>query len=428
MKIKYIYSACIEIDCSGFKILTDPWFTNGAFDGSWYQFPEIDPFDFISKPNLIYISHIHPDHYDPIFLKKLTEKFGEIDIIIPDLTPNYLQFKGKSDNLGLKPTRHLKNSKVELFIEENDTGSTSDIDSALIVKDIETGKVLLNLNDCVYNQPHVEKLKKIISNLGGKLDFMALAYTGAGAYPQTYIDIEGQKDLLVAEAENKKQSFFDKYKRYTDFFDADINLPFAGEYILGGRLHYLNEYRGVADAVEVKELDKRAIVLSNGGTVDLVTGEIFRERNCRYTIEDLNKTITNIKDNKFDYEKEVNISLEKINFIRLLRAAALRAGSKSEINGGYNFVFSLTNFSMEVVKRFSLDTLRSSVSEIALDEVVIYEEYSEIIIDYRYLYGLLTTIYHWNNAEIGSHYFTKRVPLRNFKRKVQSYLNFFCIC
>ena len=77
MKVKYIYSACLEIDCDGFKILTDPWFTDGAYDGSWYQFPKINPFDFIEKPDLIYISHIHPDHYDATFLKSLIAKFGE---------------------------------------------------------------------------------------------------------------------------------------------------------------------------------------------------------------------------------------------------------------------------------------------------------------------------------------------------------------
>ena len=46
MKVKYIYSACIEVECNGFRILTDPWFTDGAYDGTWYQYPKINPFDF----------------------------------------------------------------------------------------------------------------------------------------------------------------------------------------------------------------------------------------------------------------------------------------------------------------------------------------------------------------------------------------------
>ena len=48
-------------------------------------------------------------------------------------------------------------------------------------------------------------------------------------------------------------------------------------------------------------------------------------------------------------------------------------------------------------------------------------------IDYRYLYGLLTTIYHWNNATVGSQYFSQRYPLSDFRREVQRFLNFLSV-
>ena len=44
-----------------------------------------------------------------------------------------------------------------------------------------------------------------------------------------------------------------------------FRLPFAGKYILSGQLSFLNKYRGVADALEIKELDGNAIVLSDSG-------------------------------------------------------------------------------------------------------------------------------------------------------------------
>jgi UDP-MurNAc hydroxylase len=34
----------------------------------------------------------------------------------------------------------------------------------------------------------------------------------------------------------------------------------------------------------------------------------------------------------------------------------------------------------------------------------------EIFIDERYFFGLLTRLYHWNNAEVGSQYRVRRVP------------------
>ena len=51
---------------------------------------------------------------------------------------------------------------------------------------------------------------------------------------------------------------------------------------------------------------------------------------------------------------------------------------------------------------------------------------SEITIDYRYLFGLLTGIYHWNNAEVGSLYLVKRKP-DILNRGAQHYLNFLSI-
>ena len=43
-------------------------------------------------------------------------------------------------------------------------------------------------------------------------------------------------------------------------------------------------------------------------------------------------------------------------------------------------------------------------------EVVELEPRCEIFIDPRYLFGLLTRLYHWNNAEVGSQYRARRVP------------------
>jgi UDP-MurNAc hydroxylase len=424
MKVKYIYSACIEIDCDGFKILTDPWFTPGAFDGSWHQFPKVDPFKYISKPDIIYISHIHPDHYDPVFLKELIKKYGDIPIFIPDLNPNYLLFKSKSDGLNLIPKRYFKNDFVEIFIEENDTGSPSDIDSALIVKDLKSDKLLLNLNDCIFNEPHIEKLKTIISDTGNKLDFLALGYIGAGPYPQTYIDQDQDRNLLLAEAEKKKINFFERYKEYTESFPAKYNLPFAGEYILGGKLSHLNKYRGDADAFEVKQFDDKAVILSNGGYIDLNTNEVFNARNAPYSQEDFDERVNSIKDNLLDYEKEINIPFKKINFMRLLKQASTKAQAKSELIKDYHFIFSVLDESSNVCQKFDLNAFNGDLSIIGADTKVKYSEYSEIKIDFRYFYGLLTTVYHWNNAEVGSLYFTTRVPLENYNADAQKYLNF----
>lgn len=61
---------------------------------------------------------------------------------------------------------------VKPIVERND------IDSAIIIHDKVNQKSFLNLNNCVFNQPHVEKLQTIISNFTENIDILALGYTG----------------------------------------------------------------------------------------------------------------------------------------------------------------------------------------------------------------------------------------------------------
>ncbi|NDF83386.1 MAG: MBL fold metallo-hydrolase, partial [Actinobacteria bacterium] len=58
MKAMYIYSACIVIETADVKVCCDPWFTDGIYEGSWYQYPKIkDPLTAIGKIDYVYISH-----------------------------------------------------------------------------------------------------------------------------------------------------------------------------------------------------------------------------------------------------------------------------------------------------------------------------------------------------------------------------------
>ena len=75
MKLRYIYSACVLIETDTTKVLCDPWFTQGIYYGSWFQYPRLpkNPIEIIGKVNAIYISHVHEDHFDKIFSKKISK-------------------------------------------------------------------------------------------------------------------------------------------------------------------------------------------------------------------------------------------------------------------------------------------------------------------------------------------------------------------
>ena len=58
-----------------------------------------------------------------------------------------------------------------------------------------------------------------------------------------------------------------------------------------------------------------------------------------------------------------------------------------------------------------------------VDEVEGLKEREVISIDKRLLHGLLTKKFHWNNAEIGSHFAFYRVPA-SYDQRVYDFLNF----
>lgn len=430
MKVRYIYSACIEIETKALRILTDPWFSEGIYDGSWHHFPQIpDPFALIYEPDLVYVSHVHPDHYDPVFLRELIARFGAKKIIIPDFENNYLLFKSRADGIETTPVKKMTVGATHIAVFPNLTGSHSDIDSALLVS--EGGRAVLNLNDCIWNDAHVQTIQDHLSRRGISLDLLALGFTGAGPYPQTYFDPETEREKLIEEANKKKNRFFERYKRFCEAFPATYHLPFAGKYLLGGRLSHLNSYRGVADPTEVLAFDPQAIVLDDGGAgvIDLETGEIGAVRTAHYPAAEVSRRIAEIADLPMDFEREIQIPLDKINFNRLMRTAFDKSIRKSEVDQDYRFVVNILNADGDAAKAFTVNANRHAGECIESKPGAVPDgDYSELFIDYRYLYGLLTGVYHWNNAEVGSQIMTRRKLGTEFHRPAQLFLNFFCAC
>lgn len=428
MKVRYIYSACIEIKTDDITILTDPWFTDGAYDGSWHQFPKIkDPLEILSEPDYIYVSHIHPDHYDPTFLRKAFEKWGPKPILIPNFEKNYLVFKMKSDGLEPTSTNEIKVGNTNIHIIPNVTGSSSDIDSALLVNCGD--KTVLNLNDCIWKDEHVSEVQAIVNKYTKELDLLALGYTGAGAFPQTYFDTNSDQEFLIEKANKKKLSFFERYKRYCKAFPSKKHLPFAGKYILAGKLSHLNQFRGVADPTEVLAFDEKAIVLSDAGKgeINLTNYESTSLRTEKYSNEEIDKRLEEIKNIPLDYEKDILLPFEKINFDRLLRASYQNALRRSEVTEDYWFSI-VFDGNEEVRYLFNTNKDNPSFEKVEFKNSDLPTPRSDMYLDYRYLYGLLTTVYHWNNAAVGSMYYTRREPADNFNKPAQSFLNFFSVC
>ncbi len=420
--VKYIYSACVITKTDDVTILHDPWFTEAIYDGSWFQFPKItNPLDSIGDVDYIFVSHIHPDHYDSKFLKNYFNKFGVKKIIIANHQPNHLLGKMRAD--GFSPTvlsEILTIGKTSIEIIPHKTGSISDIDSAIIIKYLHNGYThcIVNVNDINFESTEDDSMLDTLKNKAEKIDILLCGYTGAGPYPQTYYDVSSEE--ITFEAQKKKELFFARYKKVINNFNARVNIPFAGKYILGGKLVTLNEYRGVSDPVEVLEFDENAVVLAdNGGEIDTVTFKPTNERLLKYDQKYIRQRIEELKNEKMDYEKLFAFNeINQLPLKRLLMIATRNAVTKSECAEDYFYRINLPNGNYAIINA-NKNSSRSIFFTENTDELP--EAYSEIIIDPRYLFGLLTHIYHWNNAEIGSQYNIRRYQ-SSYNRKAKEFL------
>ena len=205
-----------------------------------------------------------------------------------------------------------------------------------------------------------------------------------------------------------------------DSLNAKITVPFAGKYILGGKLHYMNSYRGISDAVEICEFDPNAIVLADGGyaTIDTLNLKPSATRQLAYDsklVEEYAKSTENFPMSYDVYFK--TFPEDAIPIIRLLLKGYKNAVKKSICTNDHFFCIKFDQ------QWCVMNANKNNPSIEFTDKVDLITPRSEIYISKKYLFGLLTLVFNWNNAEIGSQYLTRRYP-DEFDRHAQLFLNF----
>jgi UDP-MurNAc hydroxylase len=409
--VRYIYSACAMFSTPDARVLCDPWITPGIHDGSWFQFPYFDDlYERLGTTDFIYVSHIHQDHYDLKFLRRYLREFPDTRVIIADFDDNFLARKMKIDRIPHEIVRVLTVGDTEIALFPNHQHA-QDIDSAIAVR--HGGHSVVNMNDNVYHQDLVDR----VLAFAPEPTIALLPYTGAGSYPHTFYEVG---DKLVERAAWKKQVGFTRFGEYCEAMKPKAIIPFAGKYVLGGRLHYLNAYRGNPDPIEALTLDPRVVIPVDGGvgTIDTDSLQASEERTEPYDARKMDRYLMSIANRPMDYELTFgHLEVSNVPFPRLLAKAYQTALARGEAGFDYWYCIWLGD------KWFAMNANINSPECGVRADVSGLEHRSEIFIDLRYLYGLLTLTYHWNNAEGGSQYFTRR-NVDEFHREVNDFLNF----
>lgn len=445
MRLQYISSACVLIEDNGVKILCDPWLVDGAYLDSWFHYPPLkfQPEQF-NDVDFIYISHIHPDHFDPNTLNRMNKK---IPIIINNYVSKFL--KKNIEEIGFKVTEfnhneriHLKNNLhlnvlaadacnpqlcaqfIGCAVMETTFGATQ-IDSMCVIDNEK--EVVINVNDCPWELANFSA--KLIMNQYDHVDLLLTGYSGAGAYPQCFDLPDEEKEK---EAQNKKTKFLTYGENYVNLFQPKFFLPFAGRYTLGGKLSKLNKYRGNPELDEAfnyfsksSKIDhnkSKCIILNPGDFFDITTGKMsnsyipidLREKQ-KYIDEILSKI-------KFDYENDpVPKTEELLSLLPKSYDRFERMRTKIGFVSDTKILLDLSD------KKFISISCKGEGYEI-IDDKKIPElsKYMIFSVDKRLLKRALLgpQFAHWNNIELGSHIWHKKVP-NNYERGLYYCLNFF---
>ena len=260
MKVKLYRSATVGLNFKDFKILTDPWLTDGEHLGSWFHYPKFDleaNKDELNSYDAIYVSHIHPDHCSSETLKLIDNK---IPIFIHSFHRKFL--KGKLEGLGFK-VNELKNGELLKFNKDLNLRvyAADNCDPELCYKfsgcadltakegsqQIDTlsvfeykDKVIVNVNDCPFDlaKSTFNEIKKNYNTI----DVLLTGYCGAGPYPQCFDNLNAEEKKQ--EGFKKEKFFLDQAIKFVDELKPSYILPFAGTYTLAGKLSNLNHLRG----------------------------------------------------------------------------------------------------------------------------------------------------------------------------------------
>ena len=136
---------------------------------------------------------------------------------------------------------------------------------------------------------------------------------------------------------------------------------------------------------------------------------IGRERKTAYENKKVSSYLKSLKWTGYEYEKEIKVPTSRLPLFNALLAAYKVA--KIKANSPFKSDCWIVFIIKDQTQYFAFNPWRGiEPYHIKYEQLEKLEGREEILIDPRLLFGLLTNIYKWDNAYIGSLYEVKRVP------------------
>lgn len=313
--IEFVNHASVLISFGKIGILSDPWYSKSVFHHGWrllYENENQYINEVLDRTTHIYISHEHPDHFNPPFFltDEIKEKIIKKRIVFlfqktkDKRVISFLKKKGFEVQEFDKKINKIDNL-IEIEIVKHDF-----YDSSISIKtpDIK----ILNLNDCPLRD--VRDIKKFKKKFG-TFDVLLTQFS--------YAAWKGGKEGKIFRENAAKEKLTDVYNQ-SKILNCNTVIPFASFVYFSNKMNfYMNDSINVPDKV-CEYLIKNAVnpVIMQPGEKQVLT-ELRQDENSlefwknKYQFSNENKTIDYYKaNNSFDDLKNDFISYQKRIFTK----------------------------------------------------------------------------------------------------------------
>jgi len=268
--VKNYRNSFIEVINEEIRILMDPWVTT-ANEGSWAASKKGGEFIINSlktkEIDYIYISHLHTDHFDLNFLKKIRNKQKKkFKFIIKKFKDNRLKNQIISNGFTESEVVDIpefemfnlsKNSKIIILPQM----SSSNTKNEYIKYDLDTSCIFIDENVSLYNQvdnPYSIKdlkfiMKRLQTKIKTKFDLAFIPYCAASEFPQSFINLKrlNEKKKLI---DFRIKNFLSIAKN----IDAKNIIPAGGTYLLDSIFSNLNKFLAIPKFNRIDKIYKES--------------------------------------------------------------------------------------------------------------------------------------------------------------------------
>ena len=425
MKIKHHNNSFFELkDLKNDTIVFDPWIGDMIDTGTW-SYPNMSSNKRILNrinPNLIYISHLHTDHYDIQILSKYTNK-KNTKILIKKFKDQRLKKKilslGYSKIIELEAWKTFDFKGYELTIVPCDQMVNSGI-SGQIQYDLDTSIIVYNKNSnvCFYNHVDNPCSSKIIKAVKifckkkyGKIDIVSMAPRSACEYPQMFLSIKDESKKKIQREINLKSLI--NTNRNLKILSAKNYIPAGGNFILYGKFSHHQKFVAHPTTDQIDNFFKKTnfnyFNIDNCGQVELRNGKVTSYHKGKKINENVFLKEGILKKKKYEYQK-IN-SIKKIdeyfekaknNYYRLSNIFKLNINFEINIFLYKNLKTNINGniINKKIFKEYSLKNIKAKSLPNKLD----------LHLDAKLFYSLIAQKTNWNMATGGSLIIFNRKP------------------